>query len=118
MGGGQDGPGTCVTKWSYNPISGEDVTFRYCDDTIVTTPESNIHSECTRNDPHITSCFDVDDRKKCAWGFDKCHFISNVFSILPKNKQKQFNLRYHSSKVDFFVLFLGELKLTKRHFKI
>ena len=36
----------------------------------------------------------------------------------PKNEQKQFDLRYHSSKVEFFVRFLGELKITKRHFEI
>ena len=38
-------------------------------------------------------------------------------SILPINERKQFDLRYHSSKV-FYVRFLGELKIPKRHFKI
>ena len=28
------------------------------------------------------------------------------------------NLRYHSSKVQFFIRFLGELKMPKRHFEI
>ena len=32
-------------------------------------------------------------------------------SILPKNKRKQFELRYHGRKVDFFVRFLGKLKI-------
>ena len=35
-----------------------------------------------------------------------------------KNERKQFDLRYHSIKVDFFVHFLGELKRPKRHFEI
>ena len=33
-----------------------------------------------------------------------------VSSILPKNERKQFDLRYHSSKVEFFVPFLEELR--------
>ena len=41
-----------------------------------------------------------------------------VSSILPKNERKQFDLRYHSSKVEFFRWFLGELKVPKRHFEI
>ena len=41
-----------------------------------------------------------------------------VFSILPKNERKQFNLIYHSSKVKFFHSFLGELKIPQRHFEI
>ena len=39
-------------------------------------------------------------------------------SILQKNERKQFDLRYHSSKVKFFVRFLGGLKKPKRHFEI
>ena len=39
-------------------------------------------------------------------------------SIIPKKEQKQFNLRYHGSKVDFFVRLLEELKIPKRHFEI
>ena len=31
---------------------------------------------------------------------------------------EQFDYRYHSSKVEFFVRFLGELKIPKRHFEI
>ena len=36
-------------------------------------------------------------------------------SILPKNEQKQFDLRYQKS--NFFVCFLGELKITKKTFR-
>ena len=45
----------------------------------------------------------------------KCLF--GVFNSL-KNERKQFDLRYHSSKVEFFGSFLGELKIPKRHFEI
>ena len=45
----------------------------------------------------------------------KCLF--GVFNS-PKKRKKQFDLRYHSSKVEFFVGFLGELKILKRHFEI
>ena len=38
-------------------------------------------------------------------------------STLPINKRKLFDLRYHSSKVNFFCSFF-ELKITKRHFEI
>ena len=31
-------------------------------------------------------------------------------SVLPKNERKQFNLRYHSSKVKFFHSFFGSIK--------
>jgi hypothetical protein len=44
----------------------------------------------------------------------KCLF--GVFNS-PKNEHKQFDLRYHSSKVEF-VQFFGELKIPKRHFEI
>ena len=48
QGGGVEGPGTCVTMWSFNPISNrEDVTLRYCQQGELIKPESNIHSECT-----------------------------------------------------------------------
>ena len=35
-----------------------------------------------------------------------------VSSILPKNEQKQFYLRYHSSKVQFFCSFCGRIEET------
>jgi hypothetical protein len=35
-----------------------------------------------------------------------------VFSILPKNEQKQFDLRYHSSTVEFFRSFFGRIEET------
>ena len=41
-----------------------------------------------------------------------------VSSILPKNKRKQFDLRYHNSNIEFFVPFWRELKIPKRHFEI
>ena len=44
----------------------------------------------------------------------------NVFlvsSILPKNELKQFGLRYHSSKVEFFRLFFGRIEDTKKTFR-
>ena len=41
-----------------------------------------------------------------------------VYSILPINEQKQFDLRHHNSKVEFFWSFFGELKIPKRHFEI
>ena len=41
-----------------------------------------------------------------------------VSSILLKNKQKQFNLKYYSSKVDFFVHFLRELKILEMDFEM
>ena len=38
-----------------------------------------------------------------------------VSSILPKNERKQFDLRYHSSKFEFFrSFFLGELKILQK----
>ena len=40
-------------------------------------------------------------------------------SILSKNKQKPFDLRYHNIvKSNFTVHFLGELTIPKRHFEI
>ena len=40
-------------------------------------------------------------------------------SILPKNEQKQLWLEVpYCSKVEFFVRFLGEFKIPKRHFEI
>merc|ERR1711935_1049098 len=45
-------------------------------------------------------------------------FIRNVFlvsSIHPKKQTKQFDLS-HSSKVEFFLRLLGELKIPKIHF--
>ena len=44
----------------------------------------------------------------------KCLFLS---SILPKKEQKQFNLRYHSSKVEFFHLFFVGIEDTKKIFR-
>ena len=44
----------------------------------------------------------------------KCLVVS---SILPKNKRNQFDLRYHSSKVDFFCLFFGRIEDTKKTFQ-
>ena len=41
-----------------------------------------------------------------------------ISSILPKNEQKQFDLRYHSSKVNFFVRFWKNWGHHKRHFEI
>ena len=51
----------------------------------------------------------------------KVSWFRNVFLvswILPNNEWKQFDLRYHSSKVEFFVRFLAEWKISKRHFEI
>ena len=51
----------------------------------------------------------------------KVSHFQNVFlvsSILPKNKRKELDLRYHSSEVEIFDWFLGELKIPKRHFEI
>ena len=62
--------------------------------------------------------FHADGNFKVAKGqlISKCLFgVSNF----PKNEQKQFDLRYHSSKVEFFYsFFLGELKIPKGHFEI
>ena len=44
----------------------------------------------------------------------KCLFLS---SILPKKEQEQFNLRYHSSKVEFFHLFFVGIEDTKKIFR-
>ena len=43
-----------------------------------------------------------------------------VSSILPKNERKQFDLRYHSSKVEFFSFIFWEnwRYIPKRHFEI
>ena len=38
-------------------------------------------------------------------------------SILPKNERKQFNLRYHSSKVEFIRSFFGRIEDTKKTFR-
>jgi hypothetical protein len=52
----------------------------------------------------------------------KVSWFRNAFllsSILPRNEQIEFDLIYHSSKVEFFfVHFLGELKIPKRYFEI
>ena len=56
-----------------------------------------------------------------AWLSPKGQLISKcLFGVFdsPKNEQKQLDLRYHGSKVDFFRPFLGELKTPKRHFEI
>ena len=49
-------------------------------------------------------------------------YVFLIFSILPKNERKQFDLRklrYHKLvKSDYFVHFLGELKIPKRHLEI
>ena len=44
----------------------------------------------------------------------KCLFL--VSSILPKNDRKQFDLRYNSSKVEFFHSFFGSIEDTKKTF--
>ena len=58
--------------------------------------------------------------KGLAWPCTaKGQLISRCLFGLPKNEQKQIDLRYHTSKVDFFfVRFLGELKIPKIHFEI
>ena len=38
--------------------------------------------------------------------------------FLPKTERKQVDLRYHSSKSNFFVRFLGELRIPKSPFEI
>ena len=38
-------------------------------------------------------------------------------SILPKNKRKQFKLRYHSNKVEFLCSFFKKIKDTKKTFR-
>ena len=35
-----------------------------------------------------------------------------VSSILPKNERKQFDLRYHNCKVEFFLSFLRRIEET------
>ena len=45
----------------------------------------------------------------------KCLFV--VFNS-PKKQTKKIALRYHGSKLNFFVCLLGELKIPKRHFEI
>ena len=44
--------------------------------------------------------------------FTVASHLGLVSSIFSKNEPKQFNLRYHSSKVDY-VRFLGELNIQK-----
>ena len=42
-----------------------------------------------------------------------------LFGVINSSKKRTKTiLRYHSSKVEFFVRFLGELKIPKRHFEI
>ena len=41
-----------------------------------------------------------------------------VSSIIPKIERKQFDLRYHSSKVEFFCSFFGRIEDTKKTFWI
>ena len=40
-----------------------------------------------------------------------------VSSILPKNERKQFDLRYHSRKVDYFRLIFRRIEDTKKTFR-
>ena len=50
----------------------------------------------------------------------KVSLFRNVFlvsSILPKNERKQFDLRYHNSKVEFFRSFFGRIEDTKKTFR-
>ena len=52
--------------------------------------------------------------------FSKSSYFWNVFlvsSILPKNERKQFDLRYHSSKVKFFCSLFGRIEDTKKTFR-
>ena len=44
----------------------------------------------------------------------KCLF--RCLQILPKNKGKQLDLKYHSSEVEFFCSFFGRIKDTKKSF--
>ena len=59
-----------------------------------------------------------------AWGkgqlISKCLFWRLQFSqkTKTKNKNKQFHLRYHSSKVESFRSFFGRIEDSKRHFHI
>ena len=39
-----------------------------------------------------------------------------VSSILPKNERKQFNLRYHNSKAEFFRSFFGRIEDNKKKY--
>ena len=42
----------------------------------------------------------------------------NIFLVfLPKNERKQFDLRYHGSKVEFFSSFFGRIEETKKIFR-
>ena len=62
----------------------------------------------------------ANSKRKCRTSHVKVSYFRNTFlvsSIIPKNEQKQFNLRYHSNKVDFFCSFLGELKIPKKTFR-
>ena len=42
---------------------------------------------------------------------------AKVSSILPKKERKQFDLSYHSSKVEFFRSFFGRIEDTKKTFR-
>ena len=76
--------------WSFNPISGEDTTLRYCQQGELIKPESNIHSECTRNNPHENSCLDVDERKKNVHGVLIVPNGTSTFSELENQKKEMF----------------------------
>ena len=46
--------------------------------------------------------------------------FGNVFfvsSILPKNERKQFDLWYHSTRVEFFCSFFGRIEETEKMFR-
>ena len=51
---GVSGPGTCVTAWKSDPISGDEYTQRFCDPGKPSTPTED--SECNKQHPFRT-CF-------------------------------------------------------------
>ena len=59
--------------------------------------------------------------KLSFWSWTKGRLTSCLVSSLPKkNERRQFDLRYYSRivvKSNFFVQFLGELEIPKRHFE-
>ena len=64
----------------------------------------------------------ANSKRKCRTSHVKVSYFRNTFlvsSIIPKNEQKQFNLRYHSNKIDFSLfIFWENWRYQKRHFEI
>ena len=72
---GVSGPGTCVTAWTSDPISGDKYTKRFCDPGKPSTPTED--SECNKQNPFgtcfcNTTCCNGNFTSKLQWDSSVC----------------------------------------------